>query len=68
MTVSDFISATGMDLESSEALTEARFYTSHESLLLNYDACLHPSGQQYRRILCRLGPYAVDRRPHPQPG
>ncbi len=36
----DFISATGMNLENSEELSEARFYTSHESLLLNYDACL----------------------------
>ncbi len=36
----DFISATGMNPETSEELSEARFYTSHESLLLNYDACL----------------------------
>lgn len=36
----DFIGATGLDLDSMEELAEARFYTSHESLLLNYDACL----------------------------
>lgn len=36
----DFISATGLNLDKSEELSEARFYTSHESLLLNYDACL----------------------------
>ena len=35
-----FINATGMNLEGSEELSEARFYTSHEALLLNYDACL----------------------------
>jgi 3-deoxy-7-phosphoheptulonate synthase len=35
-----FIGATGLNLDSSEELSEARFYTSHESLLLNYDACL----------------------------
>lgn len=35
-----FISATGMNPDTSEELAEARFYTSHESLLLNYDACL----------------------------
>ncbi|MFM9890205.1 MAG: class II 3-deoxy-7-phosphoheptulonate synthase [Rickettsiales bacterium] len=36
----NFINATGLNLEGSEELSEARFYTSHESLLLNYDACL----------------------------
>ncbi len=36
----DFINATGMNLDASGELSEARFYTSHESLLLNYDACL----------------------------
>ena len=36
----DFIRATGLNLDSMEELSEARFYTSHESLLLNYDACL----------------------------
>lgn len=36
----DFIGATGLDLGAMEELSEARFYTSHESLLLNYDACL----------------------------
>ncbi len=36
----DFIGATGLNLDSMEELSEARFYTSHESLLLNYDACL----------------------------
>ena len=35
-----FIGATGLNLDSMEELSEARFYTSHESLLLNYDACL----------------------------
>jgi 3-deoxy-7-phosphoheptulonate synthase len=36
----DFIGATGLDLNTMGELSEARFYTSHESLLLNYDACL----------------------------
>ncbi len=36
----DFINATGLNPEGAEELAEARFYTSHESLLLNYDACL----------------------------
>lgn len=35
-----FINATGLNAEGAEELSEARFYTSHESLLLNYDACL----------------------------
>ncbi len=35
-----FINATGLNPEGTEELSEARFYTSHESLLLNYDACL----------------------------
>lgn len=35
-----FINATGLNAEGAEELAEARFYTSHESLLLNYDACL----------------------------
>lgn len=36
----DFMNATGLNLEAAEEVSEARFYTSHESLLLNYDACL----------------------------
>lgn len=36
----DFITATGLNLDSMEELSEARLYTSHEALLLNYDACL----------------------------
>ncbi len=36
----DFINATGLNLDATGELSEARFYTSHESLLLNYDACL----------------------------
>ena len=47
----DFITATGLQLEHAEELSEARFYTSHESLLLNYDACLtrqdKDTGQYY---------------------
>ena len=35
-----FMNATGLNLEAAEEVSEARFYTSHESLLLNYDACL----------------------------
>jgi 3-deoxy-7-phosphoheptulonate synthase len=35
-----FMNATGLNLEAAEEVAEARFYTSHESLLLNYDACL----------------------------
>lgn len=35
-----FMNATGLDLDAAEEVSEARFYTSHESLLLNYDACL----------------------------
>ncbi|MES2983652.1 MAG: 3-deoxy-7-phosphoheptulonate synthase class II [Pseudomonadota bacterium] len=36
----NFMNATGLNLEAAEEVSEARFYTSHESLLLNYDACL----------------------------
>jgi 3-deoxy-7-phosphoheptulonate synthase len=36
----DFITATGLQLEGAEELSEARFYTSHEALLLNYDGNL----------------------------
>ncbi len=47
----DFINATGLKLDNAEELSEARFYTSHESLLLNYDACLtrkdKDTGQYY---------------------
>ncbi len=35
-----FMNATGLNLEAAEEVAEARFYTSHESLLLNYDAAL----------------------------
>ena len=35
-----FMNATGLNLDAAEEVSEARFYTSHESLLLNYDACL----------------------------
>lgn len=46
-----FINATGLNAEGAEELAEARFYTSHESLLLNYDACLtrfdRESGKHY---------------------
>lgn len=35
-----FMNATGLNLEAAEEVSEARFYTSHESLLLNYDACM----------------------------
>jgi len=47
----DFIDATGLNLDAAEELSEARFYTSHESLLLNYDASLtrldKDTGQYY---------------------
>ena len=36
----DFITATGLQLDTSEELSEARFYTSHEALLLGYEAGL----------------------------
>jgi 3-deoxy-7-phosphoheptulonate synthase len=36
----DFITATGLQLDASEELSEARFYTSHEALLLGYEAGL----------------------------
>ncbi len=46
-----FITATGLKLDAMEELAEARFYTSHEALLLNYDACLTrrdpQSGEHY---------------------
>ena len=46
-----FMNATGLNAESEEELAEARFYTSHESLLLNYDAALtrfdKETGQHY---------------------
>jgi len=35
-----FINATGMNIHTMEELAEARFYTSHEALLLNYEAAL----------------------------
>ncbi len=35
-----FMNATGLNPEAEEELSEARFYTSHEALLLNYDAAL----------------------------
>jgi 3-deoxy-7-phosphoheptulonate synthase len=35
-----FMNATGLNLDAAEEVSEARFYTSHESLLINYDACL----------------------------
>lgn len=36
----DFITATGLDLDTMSELSEARFYTSHEALLLNYESAL----------------------------
>ena len=45
-----FMNATGLNLDDAEEVAEARFYTSHESLLLNYDACLTRAdhdGQHY---------------------
>jgi 3-deoxy-7-phosphoheptulonate synthase len=36
----DFITATGLDLDTMGELSEARFYTSHEALLLNYESAL----------------------------
>ena len=36
----DFITATGLNLDNMEELSEARFYTSHEALLLGYEAPL----------------------------
>jgi 3-deoxy-7-phosphoheptulonate synthase len=46
-----FMNATGLDLDKEEELAEARLYTSHESLLLNYDSCLtrldKDTGQYY---------------------
>ncbi|NBX03910.1 MAG: 3-deoxy-7-phosphoheptulonate synthase class II [Alphaproteobacteria bacterium] len=36
----EFITATGLNLDNMEELSEARFYTSHEALLLNYEAPL----------------------------
>ena len=35
-----FITATGLNLDAEEELSEARFYTSHEALLLGYEAPL----------------------------
>jgi len=47
----DFITATGLQLDTSEELSEARFYTSHEALLLGYEAGLtrqdKESGEHY---------------------
>ena len=36
----DFITATGLQMEGVGELAEARFYTSHEALLLNYEGAL----------------------------
>lgn len=36
----NFINATGMNIHTMEELSEARFYTSHEALLLNYESAL----------------------------
>ena len=36
----NFINATGMNIHTMEELSEARFYTSHEALLLNYEEAL----------------------------
>lgn len=36
----DFITATGLNLETMGELSEARFYTSHEALLLGYESSL----------------------------
>ncbi len=41
-----FMNATGLNAEREEELAEARFYTSHESLLLNYDAALTRRDQE----------------------
>lgn len=46
-----FIEACGLDMDTMEELNEARFYTSHEALLLGYEASLtrphSPSGKHY---------------------
>jgi 3-deoxy-7-phosphoheptulonate synthase len=36
----NFINATGMNIHTMEELSEARFYTSHEALLLGYESAL----------------------------
>ena len=47
----DFITATGLNMEGVGELSEARFYTSHEALLLNYESALtrrdHDTGEHY---------------------
>lgn len=47
----DFITATGLQMDGVGELAEARFYTSHEALLLNYEGALtrfdKESGEHY---------------------
>ena len=46
-------------------LRSTDFFTSHEALLLGYRAGDDPRRFNHRRLVCNLGPHAVDRRPHP---
>ena len=61
-----FMQACGLDLESHPELRTTDFYTSHEALLLGYRAGDDARGFDPSRQLVRdLGPYGLDRRPHP---
>ena len=48
----EFITATGLKPESLRELSEASFYTSHEALLLGYDACLTRQDEADGKYYC----------------
>ena len=61
----DFMAACGLTSETTPQIRETELFTSHEALLLEYEQALTRVEFDHRRLVRRLGPHAVDRRPHP---
>ena len=60
----NFMRACGIDPEVHPEMRTTDFFTSHEALLLGYEAGLYARRFDNRRLVLHVRPHAVDRRPH----
>ena len=60
----DFMAACGLTSDTTPQIRETEFYTSHEALFLAYEEALTRDRFDDRRLVRRVGPSAVARRPH----
>ena len=60
-----FMESSGINSETTPAISRTEFYTSHEALLLCYEQSMTPCRQHLGRLVRHRRPYGVDRRPYP---